>query len=308
MNPVKRFLIINGLIGLIGMTACSSGDMRSMSSNQPPVVTSVEFFPGQFRQGHAIVAKAHGKDPENDAISYRYEWFVNQKSVHLERELLPHYFKRGDKIFIKITPNDGFNDGGPFKTAFSVVKNTPPEIVSIQLQPQPFVPGKSIKAVVSGKDNENDPIRYSYEWKKNGLPLFAEDHPEIRINDLKKGDLVTVKVTPHDGIDAGQSYESLNLKSHNRRPLITSSPPMQYKDGVYSYPVEANDPDGDPLEYSILDPQPGMHFHPKTGHFQWEIPDEIKGVHHVTLVVRDSEGEGAAQKVRLDIDFLRNHS
>jgi len=43
----------------------------------------------------------------------------------------------------------------------------------------------------------------------------------------------------------------------------------------------------------------------ETGLFQWQIPDSVKGVQHIVLVVRDSQGEAAAQKVRLDVDFLR---
>ncbi len=300
-------LMFIGITGMIVM-GCQSAEIKSVSSNEAPMIVSAELFPAELKQGHSVVAQAYGKDPENDAITFRYEWFVNEKSVHHERELPPHFLKRGAKVAVEIIPNDGYNDGLPFKTALSVVKNTPPEIVSIQLLPQPFQAGQVIRAEVTGIDNEGDSIEYDYEWRKNGLPLFSDHGSEIVINDLKKEDLITVQVTPHDGIEAGRAFESLQSKSKNRGPSIISSPPLQFEDGTYTYAVVATDPDGDHLEYSILDPQPGMHFHPKTGHFQWLIPEETKGVQYVTLVVRDSEGEGSAQKVRLDIDFLRSHS
>ena len=131
---------------------------------------------------------------------------------------------------------------------------------------------------------------------------------KVTLNDLKKGDRITVLVTPHDGTEAGKAFESLNLMSRNRRPEIISDPPHQFKNGIYFYPVKASDPDGDALRYSIQDPKTGMVFDQKTGLFQWEIPDEISGVHYVILEVRDAEGAGTAQKVRLDIDFLRENS
>ncbi|MFQ5587264.1 MAG: hypothetical protein ACE5F7_00355 [Nitrospiria bacterium] len=303
-----RLLIVMAFITLTGIMGCQSAEIKSTASNRPPVVVSAEFFPAIFKQDHSLVVNAHSKDPENDAVSYRYTWFVNQQPVHHEQELPAHFLKRGRQVTVEIIPNDGFSDGAPFISDIATVQNTPPEIVSIQLLPQPFHPGKTIRAEVTGQDNEGDAIQYTYQWKKNGFPVFSDNRSEIIIDDLKKGDVITVKVTPHDGIEAGTPFESLNLSSQNRRPQIVSSPPFQFQNGVYTYPVIATDPDGDPLQYAILDPRPGMNFDPKTGHFQWEIPDEISGIQHVTLVVRDSEGEGAAQKVRLDIDFLRNNS
>ncbi len=301
-------LILIGTMGLLGLTGCSLSEEKSLRVNQAPRVVSAEFFPSKLKQGDAVVATAQSQDQERDAITYQYEWFVNKKLVHHERELPAHLLKRGDTVSVQIIPNDGYNDGPPFKTAASIVKNSPPKIVSIQLLPQPFRPGEAINAIVTGFDTEGDHIAYEYEWRKNGEPIFSKYGDKVTFEDLKKGDKITVLVTPHDGREAGKPFESLNLKSSNRRPSITSNPPHQFKNGIYFYPVKASDPDGDLLQYSIQDPQAGMVVDQKTGLFQWKIPDEISGVHHVTLVVRDAEGEGAAQKVRLDIDFLRGTS
>ncbi|MEC4677238.1 MAG: hypothetical protein VST69_00605, partial [Nitrospirota bacterium] len=212
------------------------------------------------------------------------------------------------KISVEVIANDGLSDGTAFRSPEIRVENIPPQIVSIQLLPQPFQPGKPIKAIVTGKDREGDHIEYTYEWRKNGDPLFLKNHHEVKIDNLQRGDQITVLVTPHDGYHAGKAFESLHLKSENRRPVITSNPPHQFKHGVYSYPVQAFDPDGDALHYTIENPQIGMHLDTITGLFHWDIPKSTHGVHHVILRVQDSGGEMAAQKVRLDIDFLRKNS
>ncbi len=309
-RKIKGFaqLIAIALIGTAALSGCQSTEKKTVSGNQSPRVLSVNFFPPTPYQGESIVVSASGKDEEGDTISYRYTWFVNKKSVHETRELPPKLFKRGDRISVEVIPNDGLSDGIVFKSSEVRVQNTPPEIVSIQLLPQPFQPGKTIKAIVTGKDREGDSIDYSYEWKKNGTPLFLENRAEAKIPDLQRGDQITVMVTPHDGRNAGKPIESLLLKSENRRPVITSKPPHQFKHGVYSYPVQAFDPDGDALHYTIEDPQIGMHLDTMTGLFHWDIPKHTSGVHHIILRVKDPEGEMAAQKVRLDIDFLRKNS
>lgn len=307
---IKKFvhLLVIVLIGTVAFSGCQSAEKKMLSDNQSPRVLSVDFFPPIPHQGESLVVRAKGADKEGDAIIYRYAWFVNKKLVHNTRELSASLFKRGDKISLEVIPNDGVSDGMVFKTAEIRVQNTPPEIVSIQLLPQPFKPGETIQAIVKGKDREGDRIEYAYEWRKNGEPLFLENSSEVRIADLQRGDQITVKVTPHDGRDAGKSFESLNLKSENRRPIITSSPPHQFKNGIYSYPMQAFDPDGDTLQYKIEDPQTGMQLDTVTGLFQWEIPKDTHGVQHIMLSVHDSEGAAAAQKLRLDIDFLRRNS
>jgi len=307
---IKGFshLIAIALVGTAALSGCQSAEKKTVSGNQSPRALSVDFFPPTPHQGESIIVSASGKDEEGDAIVYRYTWFVNKKSVHETRELPPSLFKRGDKISVEVIPNDGLSDGVVFKSSEIRVQNTPPEILSIQLLPQPFQPGETIKAIVTGKDREGDLINYTYEWKKNGVLLFLENRAEAKIPDLQRGDHITVMITPHDGRNAGKSIESLHLKSENRRPVITSNPPHQFKHGVYSYPVQAFDPDGDVLHYMIEDPQVGMHLDTITGLFHWDIPKHTSGVHHIILRVQDSEGEMAAQKVRLDIDFLRKNS
>ncbi|MBN4054094.1 hypothetical protein JYT87_00125 [Nitrospira defluvii] len=284
---------------------CQSSEKKSVRANQAPRVVSAAFFPTVVYQRNALMVETEGFDPENATLSYRFEWSINNKtSTHHKRSLPTGLLKRGDRVSVKVIPNDGLIDGKPFQSDVIVVQNRPPEIVSIQLLPQPFRPGEIIEAVVTAIDLEGDEVFYDYEWKKNGQSLFAANMDKLKIEDLKKGDTVSVRVTPSDQNEWGKAVESLNLASGNRPPAITSNPPDRFENGVYTYSLKATDPDGDTLKYSIRDPQPGMTFH-ATGLFQWKIPDTTSGVQHVTLVVMDPEGTGKAQKLRLDIDYLR---
>ena len=173
-------------------------------------------------------------------------------------------------------------------------KNTPPEIVSIKLSPKIIYQGTKIKAEVSGKDvDEDDEVAYSYEWRKNDTVLPDNIQPEIDTKDFKKGELITLFVTPFDGKDKGKTRFSRTILIANRPPEITSLPSVAVSNGKYLYEVKANDPDGDALVYSLENAPLGMTIDSATGVIHWDIPvaADLKSVttYNIRIVVSDGD-------------------
>ncbi|WP_239465908.1 choice-of-anchor C family protein [Gemmata sp. SH-PL17] len=67
---------------------------------------------------------------------------------------------------------------------------------------------------------------------------------------------------------------TIRAHSGNHDPVITSTPPTLVPGTVYTYPVEATDPDGDPLSYSLVEGPAGMAVDPVTGVLTWPAPSE----------------------------------
>ncbi|MEK6599874.1 MAG: Ig domain-containing protein [Deltaproteobacteria bacterium] len=173
-------------------------------------------------------------------------------------------------------------------------KNTPPEIVSIKLSPKIIYPGTKIKVEVSGKDaDEGDEVTYFYEWRKNDTVLPDNIQPEIDTKGFKKGELITLFVTPFDGKDKGKTRFSRTIVIANRPPEITSLPPVSVSNGKYLYEVKANDPDGDALVYSLENAPLGMTIDSATGVIHWDIPvaADLKSVttYNIRIVVSDGD-------------------
>ena len=71
-------------------------------------------------------------------------------------------------------------------------------------------------------------------------------------------------------------------------PVFTSTPPTSVTWGTpYVYEVTAEDPDNDPLTFSLLESPSGMHLDPYTGILQWDPDTWQGGSHKVTLQVLD---------------------
>ena len=171
--------------------------------------------------------------------------------------------------------------------------NTLPEVVSIKLTPKLVYPGTVIKAEIEGRDADDDPVTFYREWKKNDEVLTGETMEDLDTKGFKKGELITLYVTPFDGQENGKRRWSPTIMIANRPPEITSDPPAAASNGKYVYEVKAADPDGDNLAFSIENAPQGMTIDPKTGRIEWSIPSvpdpERPSDYNVKVVVSDGD-------------------
>ena len=171
--------------------------------------------------------------------------------------------------------------------------NTLPEVVSIKLTPKLVYPGTVIKAEIEGRDADDDPVTFNREWKKNDEVLTGETMDDLDTKGFKKGELITLYVTPFDGQENGKRRWSPTIMIANRPPEITSDPPAAASNGKYVYEVMAADPDGDNLAFSIENAPQGMTIDPKTGRIEWSIPSvpdpERPSDYNVKVVVSDGD-------------------
>ncbi len=101
----------------------------------------------------------------------------------------------------------------------------------------------------------------------------------------------TVRITVSDpaGHTAAQIY-GIFARATNEPPTIDSDPITASVEGeVYQYDVEASDPDGDTLTYSLTAAPGGMAISAATGLVAWLVPQTAaaEGPHAVTVVVTD---------------------
>lgn len=143
-----------------------------------------------------------------------------------------------------------------------------------------------IKAVAEGKDREGNPVTFKYEWTKNNEPAGEGDS----IRDFKRGDKLSVKITPFDGKEYGRPT-ALTTEIQNTTPRIIEHTDMKIDNNILTYQVKAFDPDGDILAYSLVEAPKGMTIDEAGGLITW-------------LVGKGDYGKKYAIKVRIS----DNHS
>ena len=204
---------------------------------------------------------------------------------------------------MRVTPSDGKANGAPFLSSPVKIQNSPPVIQEVWIEPNVACVTDSLKAKVKCSDPDGDFIYYNYQWEKNGSILTDERKEALERGQFKKGDSIVVIVTPDDREALGTPKRSEPLLISNSPPQIVSSPPTSLEKTTYIYEVKANDPDNDPVTFTLKSGPPGMVIDKKTGEIRWEIRKEDKGNHSVEIEVSDAEGARSKQRYTLTVDF-----
>jgi hypothetical protein len=297
---------------LMGLTAgllfsCEiSSDLTSKSkANAPPVITAVNILPERPTQGSELSLFIQSQDPDGDPLTFSFQWVKNDVEMvgETKNSLSSKTFKKGDLIQVKVTPSDGKVNGKPFLSAPTRILNTSPVIQELWIEPKVAYVTTPLKANLKSFDQDGDFIYYTYQWEKNGVVLNEEREEILEKGRFKKGDAIALFVTPDDREASGTPKRSETLTISNSPPLILSSPPASVEKTTYIYQVRANDPDDDPLTYTLKSGPKGMQMDKKTGLIRWEIRKEDKGNHSVEIEVSDGEGAKSIQRYTLTIDF-----
>jgi hypothetical protein len=85
--------------------------------------------------------------------------------------------------------------------------------------------------------------------------------------------------------------------------MITSSPPTSLKDNAYLYQVKAEDPDLDPISFSLKSGPKGMVIDQTTGLLRWEIQKENEGTQVVEIEASDPDGAKSLQQYTLAVEL-----
>ncbi len=132
---------------------------------------------------------------------------------------------------------------------------TKPEITEIRLTPNAPTSQDFIQTQPVLKHSDMKFVKYSYQWHVNGDTI-----PDARGNILenkyfKKGDVVYCRIKAVRGKIASEPIDSDEINIGNSPPFLNLLPVPSFDiPGEFRYTIKAEDPDGDPLTYRLLEP------------------------------------------------------
>ncbi len=147
-------------------------------------------------------------------------------------------------------------------------------------------PGAPLVWKTEGYDADGDRVQFEIAWQKNGQQAGTGNRLTAPV---KRGDKVSVTVTPFDGKDRGKSA-TLSREILNTPPAIEGQEQFQVGDNAVTFHVRASDADGDPLTYSLKDAPAGMSIDRKTGWVRWMTSPGTPGKVPFTVIVSDGSG------------------
>jgi len=299
------FLLLTALFSIHLSCKGQKTETSSSKTNSPPVITSVNIQPEKLTKESELNLFIKSQDADGDSISYQYQWIRNNEEMTGENKnsLKSGMFKKGDLLQVRVTPSDGKVNGAPFLSTAVKILNASPVIQEVGIEPKVAYVTDHLKVNVKSSDSDGDFIYYTIQWVKNGVVLNEERGETLEEGRFNKGDSIAVIVTPDDRETLGVSKKSEPLIISNSPPLILSSPPTSIEKTTYIYQVRTNDPDNDPIAFTLKSSPKGMEMDKKTGLIRWEIRKEDKGTHSVEIEVSDDSGAKSIQRYTLTVDF-----
>lgn len=293
---ISRAHSIVCLIFILLVIACSSEKSESQSGLSKPTgsaagsLYSIELIPTNASRDSVISIVTHGFHlPEA-----KVEWFVNgiQTDTSSPEQFKASGMKKGDKIQARAVIK-----GNEIMSNIIQIGNSLPQIDSVKLLPEVVKPGDTLYVEASGSDRDGDDVNLFYEWTKNGESVSTTKQIGVP---LKRGDKISVKITPYDGENYGNPV-ILHREITNFPPSIIENNKHNFDGNTYTYQVKATDPDGDTLTYAMKAGPRGMTIDPASGLIKWNVPSNFTGKTSFTISVTDGHGGEVSQVLTLDI-------
>jgi hypothetical protein len=204
----------------------------------------------------------------------------------------------------QVTPSDSKMQGKEASSGPARARNSAPTVKSVSIEPELPRKNSTLKARIEASDPDGDTIFFSYQWVKNGDELIGETSETLVGPTLKKGDKIVLHVSPYDMAGTGEEAISQEIVILNSAPVITSSPKApKNKSALYTYQLVAEDPDGDPITFSLSPSSPqGMTIDPQTGLIKWKIGRDVAaGTYTIEIIAADDDEGRCTQKYTLTI-------
>lgn len=276
---------------------------RERAAISGPSITSIEFEPESPRSGDVVRAIVQTRNPSDQDLWYQYQWIVGGDVVEGNdtSRLNLARITRGTEVELVAVASNGITESEPAFASFSVL-NAPPRIESLEVRPTPpVIPGMKIKVRPHAVDPEGDTIDFEYHWSLNGRTL-RESGPVLSTDGLRRHDRIAVSVVASDGDSTSTPSPPHEIELANQPPTIVSTPGDAADDRLFSYSVEARDPDGDEFFELTLERGPeDMIVDARSNALHWEIEPDVSGSFPVRIVVEDGHGGRARQSFEITV-------
>lgn len=278
------------------------------AANEAPTVRSVRIEPPEPMPGERVRAVVDVDEPDGNRFAIGYTWFAD--GWELDRGApsvdLPENLRAGDLIEVTVVVGDGIAESEPVR-ATTKVGNRRPRVVGLSVEPAGNVtPGQAIVVKPEASDTDGDDLEYEYTWTVNGEPQEIDSWgPQDRFptEGLRSGDRIEVTVVARDRRGArSRPLSSGPIALGDAAPEILSAP-SGYDGGTFRYAIEARDPQGGQLHFSLRKRPEGMTVDPRRGEVVWLPKASQAGIHPVEVVVENRSGTRAIQAFDLEVSL-----
>lgn len=189
-------------------------------------------------------------------------------------------------------------------TGAAIAEKTPDPIRTVRLLPSHPTRQDRLRAeVVTAPGAEG--LTFTYRWRVNDLDVPEASGEVLDLAAYRKGDLVSVTVTPQAGERAGVAVQSPLVLIHSAPPTLELLASRQSRTG--GKPIElqllATAPDGKVTGFSLEEPRlAGMTVEANSGRIVWSPQPDQRGTLRFAAAVVDDNGTKTVKTFEITLD------
>lgn len=243
-----------------GATGSAAVELEVVPGQADPEAPSAEILSpaadAQLLGGEPVIFEGNVSDLQDPATAISVEWSSTVDGVLWTQQ--PD--SNGSTTFVQPTLSSGSHgitlratdtDGNVASDTILIDVNGAPSAPVVSIAPNPASSSQDLTATIDSPsiDPEGDPISYTYEWLKDGVPQGGLTSSLVLATNTSRGETWTVRVHPSDGNSTGPFGED-QVMIENAPPVVNSvviSPDPAYTDDVLSAVTVVVDPDGDAI-------------------------------------------------------------
>jgi len=195
--------------------------------NSPPLALSLLLTPPTGGQQTLFQCAPQGVvDPDEDNVVFTFRWTMNGTLIEglSSATVQGISFASGDKLRCEVTPFDGVEYGPELSSNIVSLFNNPPSIDTVTVEPLDPTTNAVLTCTPSGWfDPEGDPPDYVFQWYVNAQPLAGQTTPTLAGDLFSKGEQVSCRATPGDGLAQGAPLLSLPVTILNSMPTFAGA-------------------------------------------------------------------------------------
>ena len=286
---MKKKISIVLLLGLISISFTGCLSMIFPEPNNSPVIASIPIETAIMGETYTYTIEA--TDPDGDTLTYDLTDSPAGMTIDENNGTISWTPATAGSFDVTVEVSDGeLSDVQTFTITVSEPEpiNQSPIIASIPVTY--VIIGETYTYTIEATDPDGDTLTYSLTTDPSTDMTIDENNGTISWTPATAGSFdVTVEVSDGELSDV-QTFTITVSEPEliNQSPIIASIPVTYVIIGeTYTYTIEATDPDGDTLTYSLTAKPPGMTINSTTGTISW-TPTAL-GSYYVTVKVSDGE-------------------
>jgi hypothetical protein len=270
-----------------------------MRINNRPVISSTPLLQGI--EGQAYLYPVIAVDADGDALLYTLLNAPASMTINNEGliQWTPQVGSATDYLItLQVTDTQNASVEQSYPLTIAPKPNTAPSISSVPLLAA--IEDTLYQYSVIATDPDGDPLSYTLITAPTSMYINGSLVTWMPGYTNAGEHTVTIEVSDEEGGVASQSF-TITVIDTNRDPEVISTPLLETAEGLlYEYMVIATDPDGDALQYALLDAPTGLTISDK-GLLNWLPGYDDEGQYYISLEITDAKGGSSNQSFTLTV-------